>query len=528
MDLAPIYGIDVGTFRDANGDGVGDLRGVTESLDHVERLGAGWIWLLPFFTSPMRDNGYDVADHYRIHEPFGTFGDFVDLVGEARRRNIKVMIDLVVNHTSDQHSWFRAARADPDGPFRDYYVWTDSPPPLDEQPPSVFPDRVPSVWTWDEAVGAFYFHQFYPYQPSLNHLNPVVHDELRRLMGFWMELGVGGFRIDAAGHLGEPMLQPGSAQADRILRRYRSFVGDRDCVLLGEADLPGERLPSLLGPDRLQMLFDFIGNAHLYLAFATESAEPIVRAYRSHGDAPDGSAWVHFLRNLDEVDLERLERDERELVMDRMAPNPRMRIFHRGVRRRLAPLLDGDPRRIRLAFSILFAHPGAPMIVYGDEIGMGDDQSIPERGAVRTAMQWTSGPNAGFSHAPGDRIDVPIVRDPAYAPERVNVADQEHDPDSLLSFVRHLSRVRRETAALRGGGVQLDTTAGGRVLTTCSATPAGMLVTLANLSPSRQSVPPMWPPSARPEVLAGAADRTRHGALELDGYGFAWLRVPRA
>lgn len=319
MDLAPIYGIDVGTFRDANGDGVGDLRGVTESLDHVERLGAGWIWLLPFFTSPMRDNGYDVADHYRIHEPFGTFGDFVDLVGEARRRNIKVMIDLVVNHTSDQHSWFRAARADPDGPFRDYYVWTDSPPPL-----------------------------------------------------------------------------------------------------------------------------------------------------------------------------------------------------------------DGDPRRIRLAFSILFAHPGAPMIVYGDEIGMGDDQSIPERGAVRTAMQWTSGPNAGFSHAPGDRIDVPIVRDPAYAPERVNVADQEHDPDSLLSFVRHLSRVRRETAALRGGGVQLDTTAGGRVLTTCSATPAGMLVTLANLSPSRQSVPPMWPPSARPEVLAGAADRTRHGALELDGYGFAWLRVPRA
>jgi maltose alpha-D-glucosyltransferase/alpha-amylase len=526
--VGPIYAIDVGTFRDANADGIGDLQGVVASLDHVERLGARAIWLLPFYPSPNRDNGYDVADYYGVDARFGSFGDFVDLIAETRRRNVRVIIDLVINHTSDQHPWFRAARAHPDGPFRDYYTWRDEPPSLTDQSMQVFPDRVPGSWTWDEAVGAFFFHQFYPFQPTLNHRNPAVADEVRRMVNFWLELGVSGFRVDAAGHIGEPDLEPGSDEAIEIVRRYRSFVDGRnaDAVLLGEADLPADRLGRLLGEDRLQLLFDFIGNANLYLAFTRRSAEPIARAYASHGPPPANGGWIHFLRNLDEVDLERLTDDERREVMEELAPEPRMRIFKRGIRRRLAPMLDGDMSRLRLAFSILCALPGVPMIVYGDEIGMGDDQSQPEREAVRTAMQWSSSRAAGFSEAPDPLLRVPIISDARYGPETVNVADQERDPDSLLSFVRAALALRLEHQQLLVGPATVETLADGRVLSTCAARDGEQLMTVHNLGDRSASFDAPWA-GAEAAVLFGHVGGGE-GRAVLEPYGFCWMRLARA
>jgi maltose alpha-D-glucosyltransferase/alpha-amylase len=533
---APLYAIDVGTFCDANGDGIGDLQGVRQSLDYVEWLGIGCIWLLPFYTTENRDNGYDVVDYYGIDPRFGTFGDFVDLVADARQRGIRIVIDLVVNHTSDQHPWFRAARSDPQGPYRDYYHWNDSPPPLREQK-SVFPDRVPSVWSWDEAVGSYYFHQFYPFQPSLNHRNPAVRDEVRRIINFWLELGVSGFRLDAAGHIGEPEYEAGSDEQIEMLQHYRAIVRSQkpDAVLLGEADLPPDRIGRVFGENELQLLFNFIGNANLYLAFTRESAEPIVRSHGAYAPAL-ANRWVQFLRNLDEVDLERLTDDQRAEVMDAMAPEPRMRIFGRGIRRRLAPMLGGDQRRMELAFSILLALPGVPMIVYGEEIGMGDDQSLPERQAVRTAMQWTGDRMAGFTDAPEDRLMVPIIRDGPFGAAKRNVRDQREDRRSLLHAVRSALHVWRDVLSARGEGTTLSAVADGRVLVICASDGPETLVTVHNLASKKVRFPAPWDGAGlgKPEVVLGSAGgigppgKPDKNELSLEPYGYCWIRIPHS
>jgi len=529
---AVFYAIDVGSFRDSNEDGYGDLRGVAESLAYLQRLGVDAIWLLPFYTTPNRDNGYDVSDYFAIDPRYGTFGDFVDLIDEARLRGIRVVVDLVVNHTSNEHPWFRSARKGLPNRFRDYYIWSDSPPPPGKQPKSIFSDRVPVVWTWDESAASYYYHQFYPFQPALNHFNPRVRDEVRRIIAFWLRLGVAGFRVDAAPHLISPPLPGGPQDPIDILRDYRrqELGAKGDAILVGEADVPPDQLANLMGDDALQLLFNFMLNGHFFLAMARGSADPIVKSMRAIPDV-EGATWANFLRNLDEVDLERLSPSEQQEVFARFAPDPESRIYGRGIRRRLAPMLGGDRRRLELAYAILLSLPGSPVIVYGDEIGMGDDLSLPERTALRTAMQWSRGPTGGFSDADDVELGVPLIRDGAFGLDRVNVHDQEREPGSLLSWLTEAIRVRRYTPELLLGSDDLRSLGHGSVLARTVEDGHGPVVALHNLSDrpvtlSRRQIGAhderfrtlLAPDDAQP--LPGDAR-----GITLEPCGYRWLRL---
>jgi maltose alpha-D-glucosyltransferase/alpha-amylase len=531
---AIIYAVDVGSFRDSNGDGRGDLRGVSESMGYLSRLGVNCLWLLPFFATENRDNGYDITDYYAVDHRFGTMGDFMDLLAEAQLHGIRVLVDMVVNHTSDQHRWFQAARQRPPTAFRDYYIWNDEPPPLDKQRKSIFPDRVPSVWTWDERAGSFYYHQFYPFQPSLNHFNPRVRDEVRHIISFWSRLGVSGFRVDAAPHLINPPLEGGPDDPVDILREYRRHLlaANGNAVLIGEADLTPEKLKPLMGDDVLQLLFNFMLNGHFFLAMARGRASPMVDAIHALPHPAD-AVWANFLRNLDEVDLERLTPNERNDVMKAFAPDPRMRIFDRGIRRRLAPMLGNDQRRLRLAFAILMALHGPPVIVYGDEIGMGDDQDLPERDAVRTAMQWTAEQNGGFSRVDPEDLKVKVIGEGEFSYEKVNVRDQERRHDSLFNWLAGIIRVRQANVELVTGTPEVMALADDRVLCRLAeGEMGGGVLALHNLSDTPVTV-------RRSELgerfggplrdLLGAKESAQplgeDDDIALEPYGYRWLRT---
>jgi maltose alpha-D-glucosyltransferase/alpha-amylase len=379
---ATFYAIDVEAFADGNGDGIGDFAGLTDRLDYLEGLGVDCLWLLPFYLSPNRDNGYDVADYYGVDDRHGTLGEFVEFVREADRRGIRVIVDLVVNHTSDQHPWFQQARSDPDSEYRDYYVWHDDPP--DEPDPRrgpVFPGEEESVWSYDEVAEAFYYHRFYHFQPDLNLANSDVREEIRKIMGFWLQLGVSGFRVDAAtlmidnkGGLESTKLEDPYG----VLKDMRHFVERRgdDAILLAEADDAPEHLADYFGDgDEMNVLFNFLLDAYLVLALAEQEAEPIRKVLDLLPDPPAECQWANFLRNYDELNIGRLPESDQQTVFETFAPEEDMRIYGRGIRRRLAPMLDGDRARIELAYSLLFSLPGTPLIVYGDEIGMGTSRS---------------------------------------------------------------------------------------------------------------------------------------------------------
>ena len=459
-----IYAVDVEAFQDSDGDGVGDFQGLIARLDYLNHLGVDCLWLLPFYPSPNRDNGYDVADYYGVDPRHGTLGDFAEFLREADERGIRVLVDLVVNHTSDTHPWFQRARSDPDSAYRDYYVWSTDPPETDPERGSVFPGEPGGgrVWTYDTEAGAYYYHRFYEFQPDLNLQNPAVREELEKIMGFWLRLGVSGFRIDAATLMIEEK-RPGNGQPEdphELLRGLRAHAKahDGDVVLLAEADDDPARLGEYFARDEyghdergaaggggVDLLLNFYLDAHLFLALAAERGEPIERALSTIPPAPSGRAWANFLRNYDELNLGRLPAAEREQVFERFAPEAHMRIYGRGIRRRLAPMLDGDRRRVELALSLLFSMPGTPLLVYGDEIGMGEDLSLPGRASVRTPMQWSAGRNAGFSTAPPVKLVRPVVSEGRFSHDRVNVADGWADPDSLLNFVEHMIGTRHET-----------------------------------------------------------------------------------
>ena len=448
---AVVYAIDVEAFQDGNGDGIGDFQGLISRLDYLNHLGVDCLWLLPFYPTPNRDNGYDVMDYYGVDPRHGTPGDFVEFVEEAEERGIRVIVDLVVNHTSDQHPWFQKARADPDSEYRDYYVWSTDPPEPDPDRGSVFPGEPGGgrVWTYDTEAGAYYYHRFYEFQPDLNLQNPAVREEIEKIMGFWLRLGVSGFRIDAATLMIEEK-RPGNGQPEdphELLRELRAHVKglDGDAVLLAEADDdPAELDEYFAGGEGVDLLLNFYLDAHLFLALATERGEPVERALSTLPKPPAGCGWANFLRNYDELNLGRLPAAEQEQVFERFAPEAHARIYGRGIRRRLAPMLDGDQRRLELALSLLFSMPGTPLLVYGDEIGMGEDLSLPGRTAVRTPMQWSPAENAGFSTAPTSKLVRPVVSEGPFSHGHVNVADEWADQDSLLNFVEHLVGTRHE------------------------------------------------------------------------------------
>jgi maltose alpha-D-glucosyltransferase/alpha-amylase len=455
---AIVYCIDVSAFFDSNGDGMGDFNGLTSKLDYLAGLGITCIWLMPFYPSPQRDGGYDVVDYYGVDPRLGSLGDFVELTRAARERGIRLIIDLVVQHTSSEHPWFKSARASRASPYHEFYVWNDKPPPH-RQDDLVFPGEQQALWTYVPEVGSYYRHRFYDHQPDLNTVNPEVLNEIAKVIGFWLTLGVSGFRLDAAPFLMDltGIDPPPEANPYALLHELRRVASWRqgDAVFLAEANITPDEAPKYFEDGHgMHMLINFWLNQHLFLALARCTAEPLRNAIADLPQLPAQSAWANFLRNHDELDLGRLTQDEREEVYAQFAVEPSMRIYNRGIRRRLAPML-ADPRRVELAYSLLFSLPGTPVLFYGDELGMGDELALVARHAVRTAMQWANQPSAGFSTAAEEQLQRPVIVDGPFGYQTVNVATLEREPDSLLNRIERLIRMRKQCPEFGWGELEL-------------------------------------------------------------------------
>src|SRR4051795_1173121 len=454
---AVVYCLDVETYKDSDGDGVGDFRGLIDEIDYLAGLGVTCIWLMPFYPSPNRDDGYDISDFYGVDPRLGTLGDFVEFVRTAADRGIRVILDLVVNHTSDQHPWFAESRSSADAARRGWYVWRDRPA---AQPAGLaFPDKETSNWQRDRRTGQYYLHRFYRFQPDLNISSPAVRDEICKVAGFWLALGVSGFRMDAVPFLCEldGISHPVDGDPKGWLRSLRAFVGRRNgqAMLLGEVNAALRDLSSYFGDedgDALNMEFAFLLNQSLWLALAREQAEPLEQVIRTLPQVPRDHAWATFLRNHDELSLDKLTVTQREEVFAAFAPERDMQMYGHGILRRAASMLGGDGPRLRMAWSLMMSLPGTPVMLYGDEIGMGENLALEGRMSVRTPMQWASGAGAGFSTAA--ELVRPLPHGD-FGPDRVNVADQRHDPGSLLAFMGRLIHRRRETPELGFGASTL-------------------------------------------------------------------------
>jgi maltose alpha-D-glucosyltransferase/alpha-amylase len=464
---AIVYCLSVGTFMDANGDGVGDFQGLLRRLDYLQGLGVTTIWLMPFQPSPGRDNGYDISDYYNVDPKYGTLGDFSEFTHACRERGLRVMIDLVVNHTSSEHPWFTEARSDPGSRYRDWYVWSDKQPP-NAKDGVVFPGVQKSTWTFDKQARRWYFHRFYDFQPDLNTANPYVQAELLKIMGFWIQLGVSGFRMDAVPFViatKGPKVREPVEQYD-MLRAFREFLQWRqgDAIILAEANvLPNTDL-DYFGDEgeRLQMMFNFQLNQNTFYTLATGDTAPLKKALTATKPRPSTAQWGVFLRNHDELDLGRLTPEQRAAVFAAFAPEPGMQLYERGIRRRLAPMLAGDRRRLELAYSLMLTLPGTPVFRYGDEIGMGDDLSLPERECARTPMQWSTEPHGGFTK--NSKPQCRVISEGPYGFERVNVASQRRDPNSLLNWMERMIRMRREVPEISWGDFEVLRTSRSDVL----------------------------------------------------------------
>jgi maltose alpha-D-glucosyltransferase/alpha-amylase len=451
---AVIYCLSVGTFMDSNQDGIGDFTGLTRRLDYLHGLGVTAIWLMPFQVSPHRDDGYDVSDYYGVDPRYGTMGDFVEFTHGAKQRGIRVLIDLVVNHTSNEHPWFKEARKDPDSKYRNWYVWSKKKPPNAHQG-MVFPGVQKSTWTYDREAKAWYFHRFYDFQPDLNTSHPEVQAEILKIMGFWIQLGVSGFRMDAVPFIIStkgPTVRKPEEQYD-MLRSFREFLQWRqgDCIVLAEANVLPETDMEYFGRDgdRMHMMFNFQVNQHLFYALASADTRPLIKALKATKPRPATAQWGMFLRNHDELDLGRLGEKERQKVFAAFGPDSDAQLYDRGIRRRLAPMFDGDRRRLELAYSLMFTLPGTPVIRYGDEIGMGDELKLPERDCARTPMQWSNEPHGGFTKS--DRPHVPVISGGPYGYEHINAAIQRRHPDSLLNWTERIIRMRKEVPEVGWG-----------------------------------------------------------------------------
>jgi maltose alpha-D-glucosyltransferase/alpha-amylase len=530
---AVIYCLDVEKYVDANGDGVGDFAGLTRRLDYLAGLGVTCIWLQPFYRSPNRDNGYDVADYYGIHPKLGTLGEFVDFMNHAEQIGMRVIVDLVVNHTSDSHRWFQSARKDPQSPYRDWYVWSKKRPP-DYNKGMVFPGVQKETWTRDDVAGEYYFHRFYRFQPDLNTENPDVRTEIQRIMGFWLQLGVCGFRMDAVPFLISRKGSHVRAHKDyELLHQMRDFLQwrRRDAVLLAEANVPPNESLEYFGDlgDRLQMMLNFPVNQRVYYALATGDLKPLIKALEDTKERPQAAQWVHFLRSHDELDLGRLTRTQREKVFAAFGPTKDMQLYNRGIRRRFAPMVSDDRRRIELAYSLLFTLPGTPMLQYGDEIGMGDDLSLPERDCARTPMQWSADRNGGFS--PARRTVLPVISDPIYGYQRVNVEAQRRDPHSLLNWMERKIRMRKECPEISWGDWKILTTNAADVLVMEYTWRAHSLIVLHNFADQPRAVRIPVKVCGTPLLIdllwnndSRAAEHGHH-EIELEPYAYRWFRA---
>ncbi len=530
---AIIYSLDLETFKDANGDGTGDFEGLNDCLPYLHALGVDTIWLAPFQPTPNKDNGYDVSDYYSVDARHGSGGDFVAFMHNAKKLGIKVIIDLVVNHTSSKHPWFIDACSSKDALHRDWYVWSDK-KPKNWNKGMVFPGVQESTWTYEKNTKSYYFHRFFSYQPDLNTANPVVRKEIQKIMGFWLELGVSGFRVDAVpfilethsnGEI-EPVLK------FEFLNEMRRFLQWRsgDAVLLGEANVLPEDTKHYFGKngDGIHLMFNFFVNQHLFYALASGDTAPLKDALeKTRYDVPT-CQWAHFLRNHDELDLGRLTEEQRQKVFERFGPDPSMQLYERGIRRRLAPML-GSRQQQELAYSLMFSLPGTPVIRYGDEIGMGDDLSLKERAAVRTPMQWTAEEGAGFSSA--EKMIHPVIDKGFFSYEHVNVEAQRRDPDSLLNWMTALIRLRKECPEIGWGSWQLVDVQSPFVLGICYQWEESYVLAFHNFNDKPLEI--VFP--ARIMGKRVLSDLMKNEAFEADekgrftipllAYGYRWFRA---
>ncbi|KUG60384.1 alpha-amylase family protein [Nesterenkonia jeotgali] len=543
---AVIYCVDLETYLDSDGDGIGDLPGLTQRIDYLADIGVSCLWLMPFYPSPRRDNGYDISDMFGVDPRYGDHGDFVELVRVAHDRGIRVIVDLVINHTSDQHPWFRKSRASKETPYRDFYVWrSDTPPDTSEE--AMFPGQEDGIWTYDEKTEEWYLHHFLHTQPDLNTANPQVREAITKTMGFWLQLGVDGFRVDAVPFAINQTTLSGADEHEFLephdyLRTLRAFLqrrstGTSSAMILGEVNLPHEEQLAFFGGedgDELTMQFDFTVNQKAFLSFAREDARPLAEALSERPqNLSTETQYANFLRNHDELTLDLLSAEQRDEVLDTFGPEQDMRFAGRGLRRRLPAMFDGDPRRIKMAYSLLFALPGTPVLFYGEEIGMGENLEVPGREAVRTPMQWSRDKNGGFSSARPSKLARKVVEGP-FGPEHVNAAQARRDPDSLLHHIGRLARRYRDCPELGWGELRILEQPHQEVLAHRMTSGGQSMVLLHNLSPKSLVVPLRLDEQDQGSELIDllqdgscGIDAQQHTEVTLEGYGYRWLRMKR-
>lgn len=438
---AIIYGLDISAFKDGNHDGTGDFRGAIEKLDYLQELGINAVWLLPFYQSDDRDNGYDVENYYSIHKQLGNFDDFMDFKREAEKHDIRLIVDLVVHHTSDTHPWFKLASHNKNSKYYHYYIWHQNPPVKPEE--NAFEGK---TWKYNSSNNEYYHHKFYDFEPDLNIKNPEVRKEIKEIIRYWLDFGVSGFRLDAATFLFNHFKNDEKETPGQVMEDFQRFLVSikKDAFFLAEADVDISKITDFTGQgNRMNMLLNFPLNSSLFLSLARGSARPIVERLKSLPDFPENVYWVNFVRNLDELSLGHLTKDEMEETFRLFAPDIKMQAYGRGIRRRLAPMLSGNIRWIKMVYNLLFSLPGIPLIVYGDEIGMGDNLVYKGRTSVRTPMQWNSGLNGGFSEAPAENIRIKPITEGIFSYHFINVEEEKNNPDSLLNEIKKFIRVRK-------------------------------------------------------------------------------------
>ncbi|WP_426752116.1 maltose alpha-D-glucosyltransferase [Myxococcus sp. Y35] len=533
---ALIYELHLRAFHDSNGDGHGDIPGLIEKLPYLQDLGINCLWLLPHYPSPLRDDGYDIADYYGVHPDYGTLADFQRLVDEAHKRDIRIITELVVNHTSDQHPWFQEARSDPNSPKRNWYVWSDT----DDQYKGariIFLDTERSNWTWDPVAKQYFWHRFFSHQPDLNYDNPEVQEAMLDVMRFWLNMGVDGFRCDAVPYLFE---REGTncenlPETHAFLKRLRKTIDSeyQGKMLLAEANQwPADVRVYFGDGDEFHMGFHFPVMPRLYMAVRREDRTPIVEIMQQTPDIPDTCQWAIFLRNHDELTLEMVTDEDRDYMYREYATDPRMRI-NLGIRRRLAPLMDNGRRRIELMHSLLFTLPGTPVLYYGDEIGMGDNIYLGDRNGVRTPMQWTGDRNAGFSRADYSRLYAPVIADPVYGYQSINVEAQERVKSSLLHWIKRMIRIRQRYPVFSLGNLRFLQTENRKVLAFVRQWEGQTVLVVCNLS--RFAQPAVldlreWE-GAVPVELIGETPFPRVSELpyqlSMGPYMFLWFRLDK-
>ena len=532
---AVIYELHVRTFADGNDDGTGDFRGLIHRLDYLAELGVTCLWLLPFFPSPLRDDGYDIADYLNVNPAYGTLDDFREFLNAAHERGMQVMIELVINHTSDQHPWFQRARQAPVGSVeRDFYVWSDSPEKY-RGVRIIFTDTEKSNWTWDDRAQAYYWHRFFSHQPDLNFDNPAVLEELLRVLHFWLDMGVDALRLDAIPYLVE---REGTScenvpETHVVIRQIRADldVSYANRMLLAEANqMPNEVRAYFGDGNECHMAFHFPLMPRLFMALRTENRQPLVEIMAQTPSIPESCQWALFLRNHDELTLEMVTDDERDYMYLAYSADPRMRV-NVGIRRRLAPLLENNRRRIELLNSILLSFPGTPIIYYGDEIGMGDNIYLGDRHGVRTPMQWSADRNGGFSRANPSRLSSPVIMDPLFGYEAINVEAQRDDPSSLLNWMRQMIKLRRLFKVFGRGSIELLKPSNPKIVAYVRRYEDERVLCVANLSRFAQPVSLELANLAgvTPIEMLGYVEFPKIGespyCLSLGPYGFFWFEL---